>query len=639
MLTKLIITVLFFTLNLITFSKMTEYQDFSSERSTWFFKIDKEGKNTIFSDFYPPFDPSVKVENFSPIMEYNLDSNYYFNNQNNLMAELEDLKKIYAPYFSYSLEKDRLNIEFVRYDKEIIGNLGKRNTKLEYTKRVWNLSLDIKNSVGEIEYSQYEKFIGGRNKKFIEPTKILVRKRSTITLSNKDFEKSGDKLYISASKIMKYFDIKTIIQEGYLALQFDNIPRITTQTSNPPSAKNIWLSGGVERTDKNYTWADYMNDIIEGRRKSGWFWKGIYISEKDSFRDNDGKSIEPDINRIVPLAIYIPSNYSPKDSRLAFILHGGTGNENASAYRLAQRDIYLEKYAEKYNYILAFPNGWTQNPLWMHRQALVSFEKSYDLVMENFPVSEDRVFLMGNSLGGRGTFDVAMRKPDMFQAIVSTAPAWGVKTHSQWVQNRYSVKDIESVPTLIGVGTADSTFSFRVEVGNKVDKGWITRDIEPYLKNATYITVEEGNHTYNWGSILDIIFDFFESNLENKSNPTSKISSVTLNGKEINGTTMIELGDFEKTFGDRFKVYKVYSYDKKIENAVEYYTIISKNQTLNFKVGDRKYRKNIERYKEDIGKRDKDIELLDNAPTFSQAPTLIDGKVYIPVKEILEVMR
>lgn len=639
MLTKLIITVLFFTLNLITFSKMTEYQDFSSERSTWFFKIDKERKNTIFSDFYPPFDPSVKVENFSPIMEYNLDSNYYFNNQNNLMVELEDLKKIYAPYFSYSLEKDRLNIEFVRYDKEIIGNLGKRNTKLEYTKRVWNLSLDIKKSVGEIEYSQYEKFIGGRNKKFIEPTKILVRKRSTLTLSNKDFEKSGDKLYISASKIMKYFDIKTIIQEGYLALQFDNIPRVTTQTSIPPSAKNTWLPGGVERTDENYTWADYMNDIIEGRRKSGWFWKGIYISEKDSFKDNDGKSIDLDINRIVPLAIYIPSNYSPKDSRLAFILHGGTGNENASAYRLAQRDIYLEKYAEKYNYILAFPNGWTQNPLWMHRQALVSFEKSYDLVMENFPVSEDRVFLMGNSLGGRGTFDVAMRKPDMFQAIVSTAPAWGVKTHSQWVQNRYSVKDIESVPTLIGVGTADSTFSFRVEVGNKVDKGWITRDIEPYLKNATYITVEEGNHTYNWGSILDIIFDFFESNLENEGKPTSKISPVTLNGKEINGTTMIELGDFEKTFGDRFKVYKVYSYDKKIENAVEYYTIISKNQTLNFKVGDRKYRKNIERYKEDIGKRDKDIELLDNAPTFSQAPTLIDGKVYIPVKEILEVMR
>lgn len=639
MLTKLIITVLFFTLNLITFSKMTEYQDFSSERSTWFFKIDKEGKKTIFSDFYPPFDPSVKVENFSPIMEYNLDSNYYFNNQNNLMVELEDLKKIYAPYFSYSLEKDRLSIEFVRYDKEIIGNLGKRNTKLEYTKRVWNLSLDIKKSVGEIEYSQYEKFIGGRNKRFIEPTKILVRKRSTITLSNKDFEKSGDKLYISASKIMKYFDIKTIIQEGYLALQFDNIPRITTQTSNPPSAKNTWLSGGVERTDKNYTWADYMDDIIEGRRKSGWFWKGIYISEKDSFKDNDGKSIELDINRIVPLAIYIPSNYSPKDSRLVFILHGGTGNENASAYRLAQRDIYLEKYAEKYNYILAFPNGWTQNPLWMHRQALVSFEKSYDLVMEIFPVSEDRVFLMGNSLGGRGTFDVAMRKPNMFQAIVATAPAWGVKTHSQWVQNKYSVKDIESVPTLIGVGTADSTFSFRVEVGNKMDKGWITRDIEPYLKNATYITVEEGNHTYNWGSILDIIFDFFESNLESEDKPTSKISPVTLSGKEINGTTMIELGDFEKTFGDRFKVYKIYSYDKKIENAVEYYTIISKNQTLNFKVGDRKYRKNIERYKEDIGKRDKDIELLDNAPTFSQAPTLIDGKVYIPVKEILEIMR
>ena len=82
--------------------------------------------------------------------------------------------------------------------------------------------------------------------------------------------------------------------------------------------------------------------------------------------------------------------------------------------------------------------------------------------MENFPVSEDRVFLMGNSLGGRGTFDVAMRKPNMFQAIVSTAPAWGVKTHSQWVQNRYSVKDIESVPTLIGVGNVGIKYLWKV---------------------------------------------------------------------------------------------------------------------------------------------------------------------------------
>lgn len=105
MLTKLIITVLFFTLNLITFSKMTEYQDFSSERSTWFFKIDKEGKNTIFSDFYPPFDPSVKVENFSPIMEYNLDSNYYFNSLTFPLFSLSSHLSFssYQPDFYYSL--------------------------------------------------------------------------------------------------------------------------------------------------------------------------------------------------------------------------------------------------------------------------------------------------------------------------------------------------------------------------------------------------------------------------------------------------------------------------------------------------------------------------------------------------------
>lgn len=48
MLTKLIITVLFFTLNLITFSKMTEYQDFSSERQLGFSKLTKRGRILSF---------------------------------------------------------------------------------------------------------------------------------------------------------------------------------------------------------------------------------------------------------------------------------------------------------------------------------------------------------------------------------------------------------------------------------------------------------------------------------------------------------------------------------------------------------------------------------------------------------------
>ena len=93
---KLFITILFFNICFFSFGEVSfnssEYQDFSSERSTWFFKI-MENNKKIFSDFYPPFDPSVKVENFDPLMEYELESNYYFNNQNNLMIEIEDLKK------------------------------------------------------------------------------------------------------------------------------------------------------------------------------------------------------------------------------------------------------------------------------------------------------------------------------------------------------------------------------------------------------------------------------------------------------------------------------------------------------------------------------------------------------------------
>ena len=638
---KLFITILFFNICFFSFGEVSfnssEYQDFSSERSTWFFKI-MENNKKIFSDFYPPFDPSVKVENFDPLMEYELESNYYFNNQNNLMIEIEDLKKIYSPYFSYTIKDDQLFIEFRRYDKKIIGNLGKRNTTLEYTKRIWKLSLNLNNNSGTLKYLEFEKFIGGRNKKFIEPSNIIVEQDINLSSTDIELEKINNKIYISLSKLANYFDIKVTLENGYLAVQFNNISRITQANERVPSAKNTWIPGKMENTIASYTWANYMDDIIQNKRKTGWFWKGIYISETDNFKDTDGDKITLNINRVIPLAFYIPKNYSPNTTRLVFILHGGTGNENASAYRLSQRSIFLESYAEKYNYILAFPNGWTQNPLWMHRQALTSFEKSYDFILNNYSIDKNKVFLMGNSLGGRGTFDVAMRKPELFQAIVATAPAWGVKTHSQWKQNRYSIKDIENLPTLIGVGTADSTFSFKVEVGNNTNKGWITKDILPFLKNATYVTVEEGNHTYNWGSILDIIFDFFESKLSNKKNDITLPNQPSLIGKNILGTLMISLDDFQKIFADKFRVYKIFSYDKDYSKAVEYYTIVSKNATLNFKVGDKKYRKNIERYKEDIGKRDKDIDFLENAPSFSQAPTLIDNQVYIPIKEILSIL-
>lgn len=613
------------------------YVDFSTERSTWFFKLDTQGNKKIFSDFYPPFDPTVKLKNMDPLVEYEMQEPYYFNKNGNLMIEIEDLAKIYSPYFEYYVKGKKLNIKYVRYDRTIIGNFGQRNTKLEYVKRVWETTIDMESGKGEITYLEYESFIGGRNKAFIEPKKVLVKERKDVDFSENFIEKDNKKIYIQADKLLKEFNIDSIVENGYFALQFKNIQFITINNPKIPSAKNIWRSG-VKESKTEITWADYMDSVIENKREYGWFWKSFYMPSGKEFKDTDGKDIELKADRILPVAFYIPKTYSKENSKMTFILHGGTGNENASAYRMMDRDIYLSEYSEKYNQVLVFPNGWTQNPMWMHRQALYSFNKAYELAMNFYPVDKARVFLMGNSLGGRGTMDVAMRYPELFQAIAVTAPAWGVKEHSKWEQKRYSVSDIENLPVLVGVGTKDKTFSFRVEVGNKVNPGWITKDIVPFLKNATYITVEEGNHTYNWGSILDMIFIYFDDKLLGDTEVVERVKNIDIKAKNIDGSLMVSLEDLQKIYHGELEVYNISSYDKNIEDRIEYLTLIYNRNSFNFKLGEKKYRKNIERYKEDIGSRDKDIEFLENAPCLTKAPVLLEGKIYFPLKEMLQIL-
>ncbi|MGL4866753.1 alpha/beta fold hydrolase [Cetobacterium sp.] len=651
MLKKYWIYILYFILNLYNvvsaqnFPKQN-YIDFSTDRSTWFFKSDLKNNKIIFSDFFSPFDPTVKVEYFDPLVSFELENNYYFNSNGNLMVEISDLKKIYDPYFDYKILKDTLEIKYTYYDKKIVQGFGKRSTSIEYIKKTWNITVDSKKNKtkisGKYSYTEYQPAFGGRNKPFDNNVEIAEDKgfkNIKFKLNADSIEIKDNKYYISVSEIMGLTNIKTIKENGYIAIQIKNLADVTENIEREgvvsktiiPRASNLWRSGNVEKLN-NYTWADYMNDIIANKRDYGWKWKGIYIPSGSHFKDADGNEITLEANRIVPYTMYIPKNYTKKESRLVYILHGGTGNENASLYRTMDRGKNLDVYAEKYNYIFVSPNGWTQNPMWMHRQALYSFEKSFDSIMEEYPVDKNKIFIMGNSLGGRGAFDITMRYPTLFKAMVSTAPAWGVKEHSQWKQSKYSVQDIKELPSLIGIGTLDKTFSFKTEIGNKEELGWLTKDVVPVLSNAKYLAVERGNHSQNWGSILDIIFEFFEENLKEK-NKESIPDIKSLENKEF-----VSLKELKKVLGDDFKYYNVNSYDNNPEEALDYITIIYKNFCINLVPGELKYRKNFERYKEDSNSRTKDEDKLDFTPRFSKAPYVDGEDLYILTKDILEIL-
>ncbi len=68
---------------------------------------------------------------------YEFDHDYHYTDDGVLMVHLEDLRKMYAPYFDYVRDGDTLLIRHTIYDKFIKSGFGRRGTTIEYTKKVW----------------------------------------------------------------------------------------------------------------------------------------------------------------------------------------------------------------------------------------------------------------------------------------------------------------------------------------------------------------------------------------------------------------------------------------------------------------------------------------------------------------------
>ena len=656
------------------------YIDFSSDRSTWFFKTG-EDNNIAFFDFFFPFDPTGKMKAYDPLTMYEFEHTYYFGDQGTLMIHLDDLKKMYDPYFDYTITDDQLYIRHTVYEKLITNGYGERSTTLEYKKKVWDLHLpftyeqDI--NTGIYEYKEYLPVIGGRNKPDITPSELNIQKSvidQPFTFSKGSIEIKDGEYYVPLAEIMELMGKVTWEDEGYLAVQDKEMPDVT-QTINRdkshkiepvtiPNQSNIWNSGSFEDSDPTYTWADYMNDVADGVRKTGWLWKSFYVSSGNHFKDENGQEISLEANRIVPYSLYIPNDYDPNETRMVTMLHGGTGNEHTPTSRLIQNDLRIEQYAEEFNYILLSPNGWTQNPLWRQNQGLYAFEQSLNEALAEFPVQRDRLFLTGNSLGGRGTLEIASRFPDQFRAIVPTAPKIVERdskgnTKINIVGTNYDLSAIKDTPTLVMQGTADTTTSFKVQIGNENQPGAIVSSIMPKLENAEYMTIEQGDHTYSYGSALKTIFDFFEEQLSPSLNHNidkltlyneskqiqidKKDATLSLATTDVNGVTMISLSDLEDIYGESFKVYPIHLYNSDAKDKPDFWTILYNGHSINFKLEENIYRIGMERYKEDVltssnSSSPSDISELSVAPTFLTAPFEYEGQVFIPAEEVLSVL-
>ena len=118
---------------------------------------------------------------------------------------------------------------------------------------------------------------------------------------------------------------------------------------------------------------------------------------------------------------YLPKNYDESQKYpLVFFLHGA--GERGEDLDVACRHGYMKYVREEgreYPFIFIAPQCPLEKYWGCYTESLLAF---LDYICEELPIDKDRIYLTGLSMGGTGTFMLAMAEPNRFAAI---APVCG----------------------------------------------------------------------------------------------------------------------------------------------------------------------------------------------------------------------
>jgi acetyl esterase/lipase len=135
-------------------------------------------------------------------------------------------------------------------------------------------------------------------------------------------------------------------------------------------------------------------------------------------------------NTLQPYRIFVPQGYDgSKPYPLVIALHGMGGDENSYFDQYLQGAFKVE--AEKRGYIVACPKG--REPASMYiGPAERDVMDVIDQIRRAYRIDEDRIYLTGHSMGGYGTWSVAMNHPTVFAALAPVAGGGKPRRNLAW---------------------------------------------------------------------------------------------------------------------------------------------------------------------------------------------------------------
>lgn len=236
-----------------------------------------------------------------------------------------------------------------------------------------------------------------------------------------------------------------------------------------------WYSNGQRESIQNYINGQEHGKSVwwntDGSLQNEWvFEKGINQNPKDTN---------------YPYISYTPEEYNNdtiKNWPLIIYLHGGSsrGTDTIKLYCCGIPDQIWRK--REFPFIIVAP----QCPINQRWSTDNWFENFYEEIITKFRVDTNKVYLTGVSLGGSGTWYLAIKYPDKFAAI---APMSGFTRHIDYIMK--NTDKLIDIPIWAFHGKIDKVAQFE-------DTEWIINKLEGKNKDLKFTADPDAGHGMYW---------------------------------------------------------------------------------------------------------------------------------------------
>lgn len=201
-------------------------------------------------------------------------------------------------------------------------------------------------------------------------------------------------------------------------------------------------------------------------------------------------------------SLFVPRGYNKeKKYPLMVALHG-----LGSAHWQMIRYPGLTRLAQEHGYILVAPTGYNSSGWYGARRGRTSELSEKDvmnvlgIVRKELSINDERIYLMGHSMGGGGTWHIGMKYPDIWAALAPVAPAPP--------RNINDLAKIKHVPVIVVCGDKDGLV--------RLARVWVGR-MKALKMDHEYIEVKGGGHIRPAYEKLPEIYEFFNKHTRETS--------------------------------------------------------------------------------------------------------------------------